>query len=75
MFQIVGGKIEFHPGWKAQGETSIKAPNLKQAHKVERYINQEIMDNLHVPTEVQKDLKDMMNVIGSFPSKIPEEEA
>ena len=74
MFDIVSGKIEFYPGWKANGESSFKAPSLKQpTGRLASDSTQELMDEMYVDSEVQNDLKDMMKLIGM--NNDPQEEA
>lgn len=60
MFDILSGKIEFHPGFEVQGGRSIRAPDLKQTTlgQVSSAI-QNIMDEMYVDADVEGDLLDM----------------
>ena len=74
MLKILSGKIEFYSKWKVERETRIRAPNLKQTeNSLSSNLKQEIMDELSVPSEVQKDLKEMVEFIGI--NNTPEEKA
>ena len=64
MFEILGGKVEFYPGWNVQRESSFIAPNLKQPiHRLASNATQGLMDEMYVDPEAQKGLQDMMKFI------------
>ena len=63
MLEVLSGEIEFYPGWKVEGKASIKAPNLKQTTQKSVFNGTQIMDEMDVALEVQKDLTDMMKFI------------
>ena len=64
MFDILSGEIEFYPGWKVHGERPMRAPSLKQMPPKSGVSGiEEIMTEMYVKPEVQKDLADMMKFI------------
>ena len=64
MFDILGGDIQFYPGWKVQEKRSIKAPSLKQTTQDSTStITQQIMDEMHVDPRARNDLKVMTEFI------------
>ena len=64
MFDILSGKVEFYPGWKVQDESSFKAPSLKKpTSRLAPSSAQELMDEMHLGSELQQDLHDMMKLI------------